>query len=302
MDAIQPASEIFDSLSKLGLTQNESRIFLYLAQNPSSNGYEISKNTGISRSLVYGALEKMRANGVIELTQTKSSSYLLKPLPEIRDTVNRGIGQAFDELERQLADMKPLPADELFVTIQDRLQQRAKLSYMIRNAKKVLFISAGINELEWVRKDLQQVPPSVVVHIFSLSKLSDFPPHFQLHSKGMEESFIQSLGNLKSRWRILVIKDRSEMILCGGDEQHNGTAIYTKNNMMVTFATEHFVHDVKISNIERNYNISDYTENLFNEFSPENSCDEFRPRNSRDEFSTENTHEFSTENSLLENA
>ena len=49
MDAIQPASEIFDSLSKLGLTQNESRIFLYLAQNPGSNGYEISKNTGISR-------------------------------------------------------------------------------------------------------------------------------------------------------------------------------------------------------------------------------------------------------------
>ena len=274
MDAIQPASEIFDSLSKLGLTQNESRIFLYLAQNPGSNGYEISKNTGISRSLVYGALEKMRANGVIELTQTKSSSYLLKPLSEIRDTVNRGIGNAFDELERQLAEMKPLAADELFVTIQDRVHQLAKLSYMIRSAEKVLFISAGINELEWIRKDLLQVPPSVVVHIFSLSKLTDFPPHFQLHSKGMEESFIQSLGNLKARWRILLIKDRSEMMLCGGDEQHSGAAIYTKNNMMVTFATEHFVHDVKISNIERNYNVNDYTENLFNQYSPENSCGE----------------------------
>lgn len=272
MDAIQPASKIFDSLSKLGLTQNESRIFLYLAQNPGSNGYEISKNTGISRSLVYGALEKMRTNGVIELTQTKSSSYLLKPLPEIRETVNQGIGQAFDELEHQLADMKPLPADELFVTIQDRMQQYAKLAYMIKNVQKVLFISAGINELEWIRKDLLRVPSSVAVHIFSLSKLSNFPPHFQLHSKGMEESFIQSLGNLKARWRILMIKDRSEMMLCGGDEQHSGTAIYTKNNMMVTFATEHFVHDVKISNIERNYNISDYTENLFNEYSPENSC------------------------------
>ncbi|MEE1290437.1 MAG: helix-turn-helix domain-containing protein [Spirochaetota bacterium] len=274
MDAIQPASQIFDSLSKLGLTQNESRIFLYLAQNPGSNGYEISKNTGISRSLVYGALEKMRTNGVIELTQTKSSSYLLKPLQEIRDKVSQGIGQAFDELERQLADMKQLEPDELFVTIQDRMHQRAKLAYMIRSAEKVLFISAGINELEWIRKELQQVPESVAVHIFSLSKLSDFPPHFQLHSKGMEESFIQSLGNLKARWRILMIKDRAEMMLCGGEEQHNGTAIYTKNNMMVTFATEHFVHDVKISNIERNYNITDYTENLFNEYSPENSCGE----------------------------
>ena len=274
MDAIQPASQIFDSLSKLGLTQNESRIFLYLAQNPGSNGYEISKNTGISRSLVYGALEKMRTNGVIELTQTKSSSYLLKPLQEIRDKVSQGIGQAFDELERQLADMKQLEPDELFVTIQDRMHQRAKLAYMIRSAEKVLFISAGINELEWIRKELQQVPESVAVHIFSLSKLSDFPPHFQLHSKGMEESFIQSLGNLKARWRILMIKDRAEMMLCGGEEQHNGTAIYTKNNMMVTFATEHFVHDVKIFNIERNYNITDYTENLFNEYSPENSCGE----------------------------
>ena len=199
MDAIQPASQIFDSLSKLGLTQNESRIFLYLAQNPGSNGYEISKNTGISRSLVYGALEKMRTNGVIELTQTKSSSYLLKPLQEIRDKVSQGIGQAFDELERQLADMKQLEPDELFVTIQDRMHQRAKLAYMIRSAEKVLFISAGINELEWIRKELQQVPESVAVHIFSLSKLSDFPAHFQLHSKGNGRKLYSKFGKSKGK-------------------------------------------------------------------------------------------------------
>ena len=106
------------------------------------------------------------------------------------------------------------------------------------------------------------------------AEFAEYSTHIHVDYSCMEESFIQSLGNLKDRWRILLIKDRTEMMLCGGDEQHSGTAIYTKNNMMVTFATEHFVHDVKISNIERNYNIKDYTENLFNEYSPENSCGE----------------------------
>ncbi len=254
---------IANSLEKLGLTQNEAKIFLYLAEKPNSNGYEISKNTGISRSLVYGSLEKMTSTGILELTQTNSSSYKLKSIEEIKDIVERGINNAFNVLTEKLSEIKPDTADELFITIQDRDNQKAKMRYLIKTANEALFISAGMRELDWIKDELYTVHESVKVHIFSLAKIDGMPGRFNIYSKEMDDSFIQSMKSLKNKWRILIIKDASEMILCGGDDIKNGVGIYTKNPMTVTFAREHFIHDVKIYNIERKYTIEDNTENLF---------------------------------------
>lgn len=265
MERFASSSLGFDSLAKLGLTLNESKIFIYLATNPGSNGYEISKNTGISRSLVYGSLEKMKSNGLIELMQTNSSSYVLKPLDEIEDIVRNDINDAFVKLNDVLANIKPQATDDLFISIPDQEQQKAKLNFMVRKVKRNLFISAGMKEIEWIKEELLKLPNEINVYIFSLAKLPGLPERFCIYSKGMEDNFIQSLKTLKDRWRILLIKDQEEMMLCGGDEKHYGAGIYTKNNMMVTFASEHFVHDVKISNIEKNYSIQDDTEKLLYE-------------------------------------
>lgn len=254
---------IIDSLKKLGLTPNEAKIFIYIVKNPNSNGYEISKHTGISRSLVYGALEKLRNNGILELTQSNSSSYLVKPIEEIQSTIEREISSAVLNLKDKLTSIQTETTSELFITIPDRENQIEKMSYLIKTAKKHLYISAGMRELDWIREDLLKVDNSINVHIFSLANLENFPDHFKTYSKNMAESFIQSQKKLKNRWRIMMIKDEEEMILCGGEETTHGAGIYTKNRMMVQFAVEHFIHDVKIFNIESNYDVEDNTHEEF---------------------------------------
>lgn len=254
---------VANSLEKLGLTNNEAKIFLYLAEHPNSNGYEISKSTGISRSLVYGSLEKMTGVGILELTLTNSASYKLKPIEEIKDIIERNMDNAFDVLTEKLSSIVPQTTDDLFVTIQDRENQKAKLKFMVKNAVKSLYISAGMREIDWVKNELCSLPASVSVNIFSLARITGLPEHFNIYSKDMEESFIQSVKSLKNKWRILLIKDREEMILCGGEDINSGVGVYTKNRMMTTFASEHFIHDVKIYNIEHKYSIEDNTENNF---------------------------------------
>lgn len=254
---------MIEALKVLGLTSNEAKIYLYLVQHPESNGYEISKNTGISRSIVYGILEKLRITGFIELIQSKSSSYIVKPIEEVNSTIGHNISNAIGILRDNIPKLQCDPQEDYFINISALDNQINKLLYMVESAEKYVYISAGMKELSWIKKALLELPKEVDVHIFSMSVLDEELYRFHIYSKEMDMSFIQGNDRLKDRWRILIIKDGKEMFLCGGEDQDDRAGIYTKNKMMVKFAQEHFVHDVKINNIEKRYHIEDNTEDYF---------------------------------------
>jgi len=255
---------IIESLTHLGLTNNEAKIYLYLVKNPNSNGYEISKATAISRSLVYSGLEKMKNMNFIDLSKSKTSSYIVKSIDEIEHSVTKNIEDSLENLRVSLTSIQPQQNEEPFITITDKNSQLKKISFMVKTAKKYLYISAGTRELEWLKKDLFNLPTSIDVHIFSFTNLTEYSERFNTYSKNMDLSFIQSEENLKNNWRILIIKDKKEMLLCGGENFDTQAAIFTKNKMMVRFAIEHFIHDVKIFNIEKNFNIMDDSHLIFN--------------------------------------
>jgi sugar-specific transcriptional regulator TrmB len=260
---------IVENLVKLGLTHNEGKIYLYILKNPNSNGYEISKSTAISRSLVYGGLEKLKNLGFIELTQSSSSSYIAKSVDEIEHNINLNFKNSMMSLRRNLEFLHPEKMEDPIVMINNRSNQLKKLSFMIQNAKKYLYISAGMREIEWIRHDLAELSPDVEVHVFSFSNVEEFAGKFHTYSRNWDVNYIQSLEPLKDNWRIMVIKDDEEMFLCGGEGDDVGVAIYTKNIMMVNFAIEHFIHDVKIYNIEKKFSITDDTHSTF--YHPKNS-------------------------------
>ncbi|OHD11375.1 MAG: hypothetical protein A2086_08950 [Spirochaetes bacterium GWD1_27_9] len=250
---------IVSHLANLGITNNEAKIYLFLVKNPNSNGYEISKVTGISRSLVYSSLEKLKTLGFIELVKRSSASYIAKSIDELEHSININIQNSLEELRKNIGFVTHPKEEEIFVTITNKENQFKKMTYLVKTATKYLYISAGEKELLWIKKYLFALPKTIDVHIFSFSNLDIYKDKFNVYSQNMAPEFIQSEEQLRNRWRILIIKDGEEMFLCGGDETESGAAIYTKNKMMIRFAVEHFVHDVKIFNIEKKHNISDDT-------------------------------------------
>lgn len=252
---------VVNSFLSLGLTQNDAKVFLYIQTHPNCSGYDIAKNTTISRSLVYGILEKLRNYGFIHLTQGSASSYVAKPFEEIQYSILKKTEGALSILKDSLSQLeKPEQPEDLFLTLTERKNQIDKMSYMIKSAKKYLYISAGMRELDWIRNDLFTISNDINVYIFSLSKIDEiFKERFKVYSMEMEADFIQNIDTLKDVWRIMIIKDESELFICGGDSYLKGAGIYTKNKMMVKFAIEHFIHDVKIYNIEKKYKIEDDT-------------------------------------------
>ena len=66
-------------LSDLGFTEYEARIYLALLKENPANGYQLSKRTGVPRSMVYEALGRLHARGAV-LKSGGARSTIYRPL------------------------------------------------------------------------------------------------------------------------------------------------------------------------------------------------------------------------------
>jgi sugar-specific transcriptional regulator TrmB len=56
--------DLIAELLKIGLTVYEARVYLELLHTSPATGYQLSKNAGIPRSMVYEALGRLTARGL----------------------------------------------------------------------------------------------------------------------------------------------------------------------------------------------------------------------------------------------
>jgi len=62
-------------LQKLGLTQNESKVYLYLNKNGSKKAKEIAQNQKIARTQTYHLLAELQNKGIVTLVSDRITKY-----------------------------------------------------------------------------------------------------------------------------------------------------------------------------------------------------------------------------------
>lgn len=68
--------DLIDQLMALGLTEYESKVYLALLRDYPATGYQLSKEAGIPRSMVYEALGRLEARGaVLKTLEEKATLY-----------------------------------------------------------------------------------------------------------------------------------------------------------------------------------------------------------------------------------
>jgi len=71
----QTSKFVQDILNKMGLTQNESKIYLYLNENGSKKAIEISQNQKIHRTQTYHLLETLQNKGMITVIYDRITKF-----------------------------------------------------------------------------------------------------------------------------------------------------------------------------------------------------------------------------------
>ena len=75
----------FERLIEFGLTRSEAQIYLCLLERKELTGYEVSKETGIARSNVYGSFSGLVAKGAVYVMDGTPAKYLAVNIAEFCD-------------------------------------------------------------------------------------------------------------------------------------------------------------------------------------------------------------------------
>ena len=76
-------NENYKFLLEIGFTLNEAKVYLTLLQNRYLNGYEISKLSNVSRSLVYNVIDRLVAKGFILKSEGQINYYCALPYDKV---------------------------------------------------------------------------------------------------------------------------------------------------------------------------------------------------------------------------
>lgn len=143
---------LIEHLSAFGLTGQEALIYLELFRSGISNGYEIAKNTGISRSNVYKALEGLVEKGAAYVSEGTSKKYTAVEVEEFCQNKIRSLTWKKEFLAAHMPKEKE--ETEGYITITSDKNISDKIKNMLEKAEKRVYLSMSSELLERFKKEL----------------------------------------------------------------------------------------------------------------------------------------------------
>jgi Cd2+/Zn2+-exporting ATPase len=225
-----------DSLSNLtaiGFTEYEARVYLALLSENPATGYQISKNTGVPRSMVYEALGRLHARGAVLKTGDRRVT-LIRPVPpdillERYESEHRSL---LKNLQANLSELYNAPEEERLWSISDSNTVLAYAKQMLEGAKTEILLVLNDSHIDTFGSEIQTaceagVALSAVLtgeKVLSCGQSVRHPPL---------ESELQELTDM-----LVVIVDDHECLIANTKRE---TAATITTNRNLVFITKQFV-------------------------------------------------------------
>lgn len=133
--------DVMTDLIQIGFTEYEAKVYLALLRDNPATGYQISKTSGVPRSMVYDALSRLHARGVI-LESIEDRATLYRPIaPELLlERHEDEYRQLLTHLRQGLNTLYTTTDDERIWTISGRRLTLTYAAQMIRQAQSEVFL------------------------------------------------------------------------------------------------------------------------------------------------------------------
>lgn len=146
---------IVEKIMEFGLTRQEAVIYVCLFKSGDLTGYEVAKQTGISRSNVYSALAGLVEKGAAYVLEGNASKYTPVPIEEFCDNVIRNLEGRKSYLVENIPQMSAVK--EGYITIEGYRHICDKMHHMLKAAKQRIYLSAPAHFIMQWQKELREL-------------------------------------------------------------------------------------------------------------------------------------------------
>ncbi len=145
-----------ESLRDLGLTEYEAKTYTALVKIRSGSASDIHLVSGIPRSAVYGALNKLEERGIVEVQSAKPMRHRAVPpetaLKKLKDNFIAESEDALASLEEIYQTRKTEAREEAIWTINGVKNVSDKIIEMLRGAQKDIIFAASYPSFHEIAK------------------------------------------------------------------------------------------------------------------------------------------------------
>lgn len=231
-------NENYKFLLEIGFTLNEAKVYLTLLQNRYLNGYEISKLSNVSRSLVYNVIDRLVAKGFVLKSEGQINYYCALPYDKVIEKIKNDNINKLNVAREKLKNYSRIENESEYIfNIKGIDEFFSKANDLILNAKKEISISIWKEDFPKIEESLSIASKKgIKIYIFSFSNI-DF--HYgELFSYQLKDP-----TSLFPYRRISIVVDGKEAII-GENAGDKSICVLSKNHALVSMTTDEIVLNI----------------------------------------------------------
>ncbi len=222
--------DLIEQLTGLGFSEYEAKAYITLQRLRSATGYQVAKESGIPRSMIYQVLDKLIARGAV---LTQSFGELVRYAPDPPELLLARMQNDYTERVTHLnASLQEVGAASFgpgqVWNIEGRRNILARAREMIENATREIAVSVGDDDeldnlVVWLRRaQARGIAPAVVAP--GPYDAGDLPVRVHPHGLRMRQAVGHGLS--------LAVDGREALI---GETDRSESAVWTTNGYAVAW-------------------------------------------------------------------
>lgn len=225
-------------LLEIGFTLNEAKVYLTLLQNRYLNGYEISKLSNVSRSLVYDVIDRLVAKGFILKSEGQVNYYCALPYDKVIEKIKNDNINKLNVAKEKLKNYSRIENESEYIfNIKGIDEFFSKANDLILNAKKEISISIWKEDFPKIEESLLIASKKgIKIYIFSFSNINF--PSCEIFSYQLKDP-----TSLFPYRRISIIVDGKEVII-GENAGDKSICVLSKNHALISMTTDEIVLNI----------------------------------------------------------
>jgi Cd2+/Zn2+-exporting ATPase len=216
--------DLQNALTELGFTEYEAKVYLALVADYPATGYQISKKSGVPRSMVYETLSRLSARGaVMESVEGRSTRYRPLPPEVLLDHHEHEYRRRLSDLREGLHSLYTASEEESLWTITGRSAVLGYAEQMLGKAQREVSLVLADDDLDSLQPALEALCERGVMVSALLTGERTLACGQVLRHPPLE-SELQELGST-----LLIAVDDREVLIASRNGEMSGTVTRSPN-------------------------------------------------------------------------
>lgn len=225
--------DLLANLIEIGFTEYEAKVYLALLGEHPATGYQLSKASGVPRSMVYESLKRLHTRGAA-LESVEGRATLYRPLPPdmLLDRHTKEYRRLVGNLRKGLEELFTATADNRIWSLSGRSTVLAYAAQLIRNAQTELFLVLTDEDLAELKEELAAAHERGIIVNALLTGTEELDFGRVAYHPPLE-SELQGLTAT-----LLVVVDDTEALIASASLHQETVATITRNADLVLIARQ----------------------------------------------------------------